>query len=177
MSLPRRDPTVLLPDDALVAYGNMLLVSATLLTRVTAVRRRTSNHIEFDGQAPDGLPIRVIAPTVGITDGCITFRSLLRVIDPDRPARWLEEGQSSRNTKELLFLGTRGPKLVAGRESYANWVRSGYEDDITPVRRAFFESEIADGLSMGLFGEAAEIITDEGRQPLPEAASEPVFAP
>jgi len=177
MSLPRRDPAVLLPDDALVAYGNMLLVSATLLTRVTAVRERACDHITFDGQAPDGLPIRVIAPVFVITGGCITFRSLLRVIDRDRPAKWMEEGQASRNTKELLFLGTRGPKLVASRDAYAEWVRSGYEEGITNVRRAYFESEIADGLSLGLFGDTVEVITAHGRQPLPGLTSEPIFAP
>jgi len=177
MSLPRRDPAVLLPDDALVAYANMLLVSATLLTRVTAVRERAPEHIGYEGRAPDGLPIRVIAPMFVITGGCITFRSLLRIIDPDRPAKWLEEGQASRNAKELLFLGTQGPKLVTSRDNYANWVRSGYEEGITNVRRAYFESEIADGLSLGLFGDEVEVITAHGRHPLPEAVSEPVFSP
>jgi len=165
MSAPYRDEKVLLPDEALVAFGNRLLEAAGTDMRIESVRIRDYDHFVFDGVSR-GRPASLVAPTCEFRNGYMGFRSILQVVSPSKPHTWLPNGQASRNTREIVFHGEEGPRLAASRDSYAAWVRSGFEENISAQRRAFFDAQTAEVLSGGLYGDDFEIVENGERRPL-----------
>jgi len=167
-----RDDSLLLPDDVLVAFGNNLLEQADSKLRITGVRSQGHDYVEFAAENPlgrseQGRSPRLVAPICRLRNGVIGFRSILLVKDSTaRRTTWLTNGQSSRNTREVMFMGEAGPKLAASREAFEAWVRSSRTDDTPADAIEWQEKFIADELASDLYGDGFEIIMDDSRLPL-----------
>jgi len=178
-----RNDQLLLPDDVLVAFGNHLLEQAGSKLRITGIRSQGDGYVQFDavnpaGRSEQGRSPRLVAPICRLTTGVIGFRSILLVKDPSaRRTTWLTNGQSSRNTREIMFMGEAGPKLAASRDAYAAWFRSARTAATPKDAIDWQENEIVRGLSTGLYGDDFEIMEDGERIPLFRQDAEAAPAP
>jgi len=172
MSQSMRDDSLLLPDDVLVAFGNNLLEQADSKLRIVGVASQGDSYVQFAaenpaGRSPEGRSPRLVAPICRLRNGVIGFRSILLVKDPAaRRTTWLTNGQASRNTKEIMFMGEAGPKLAASRDAFVAWVRSSRTAETPRDAIDWQEGFIADELASGLYGDGFEIITGDERLPL-----------
>jgi len=166
-----RDDSLLLPDDILVAFGNNLLEQAGSKLRITGVRSQGHDYVQFDAENPagrseQGRSPRLVAPICRLRNGVIGFRSILLVKDPAKRTTWLTNGQSSRNTREIMFMGEAGPKLAASRDAFEAWVRSSRTAATPRDAIDWQEGFIADELASGLYGDGFDILVGDERLPL-----------
>lgn len=117
------DHGLLYPEEILAKFASRLLEEAgSHLTVDTAVWAH-DDYVTIVALDDKNKVVRLAAPVVEFHPGIISFRSILEGLRME--PLWNESGAAAEETSEIAFYGDEGPKLIASRDTLADYFRSG----------------------------------------------------
>lgn len=120
------DRTKLYPEVEVIAYANLLLEQAgsNLRTTSSTFVNDRENCMRLSARTSAGGLVHLIAPLAVFPDGSMTFRSILRAPYRGGEINYLVNGQATGATKEVLFQGENGLRLIPSIAAIENHFRS-----------------------------------------------------